>query len=980
MRSSLLYVSRGGQIADKNLAVHRTIVVVDVEGFGDRRRTNRNQVVVREGLYRAIQEAFARVGILWDGCHHEDRGDGVFVLVPAEVPKIVFVESLPSALVRAIAAHNRAHPAEERIRLRMALHAGEVNYDKHGATAASINLTFRLLDCAAVKNALAESSSALAVIASAWFFEEVARHSVEADAYWPVQVTVKETATTAWIWRPDHGRPPGHTLRNGRPAAARHSEVTRLAPRYIHGVALPRNWADRGAEVRRIAGLLERDDVHLVNIVAIGGTGKTSVMRKVADHLTERPGKFDALIWFSFYRDEDVERFFLETCRYLIPGFDPAAHESTFERTSLLQEAIENRSALIVLDGFERIVHETPGFPATGRISRREMASFFSFVLSSDTRTTIALTSRVRLDEFTEMEGYFEEELPDLQLDAAIGFLRSGGIGGPDRSVRQVANAYGRHALALTVYIDYVRYRGIADDIGKADVPLTFPAETTLADRLSRLLTHYYDHLGTRERIILNWISVSARGLEMRELQELTAAHSAGPDSSRARGSAATYALRQLSSSALVAPNQDGAIVRFDSHPVIKAFCYDRLDSDERRRLHRHLLTLARARPVPANPLAIDEIQPLLDVFWHALAVDDVDAAFAAWSDERVHWRLLWWGSYQSALDLVDSLISSPAFRAQSAEATKGRLLGEAGMLLVKLGQPGQALDAYHEGVACLQADSHRCLELLLDLAEAQMEVGIYLQAEETLNKAEQLFVEVPGVPAYKLTGRKGQLSTGLGTFQDAEELLTEALQQAAHLERGAPGYSCLFLRNRADLRCSHGQLDAAEADYAAALRHATDPRWRFLDYEGHLRRGLGDLASRRSNEPEANAHFASALDIARRIGYYWLEAETLAAKARSALRFEKTDEAEQWAVRAYVPVERGGWVALAAECLLIRAECSLRRGEKAAAEHLASARGLVLRSGKRSLKTEYTSISGENLYPDTGIVNPTNTIRMNYL
>jgi hypothetical protein len=33
---------------DLRLAVHRTIVVVDVEGFGDRRRTNRDQVAVRD--------------------------------------------------------------------------------------------------------------------------------------------------------------------------------------------------------------------------------------------------------------------------------------------------------------------------------------------------------------------------------------------------------------------------------------------------------------------------------------------------------------------------------------------------------------------------------------------------------------------------------------------------------------------------------------------------------------------------------------------------------------------------------------------------------------------------------------------------------------------------------------------------------------------------------------------------------------------
>jgi len=60
-------------------AVHRTIVVVDVEGFGDRRRTNRHQVAVRQGLYRALREAFTGSGIAWADCDRADRGDGVFI-------------------------------------------------------------------------------------------------------------------------------------------------------------------------------------------------------------------------------------------------------------------------------------------------------------------------------------------------------------------------------------------------------------------------------------------------------------------------------------------------------------------------------------------------------------------------------------------------------------------------------------------------------------------------------------------------------------------------------------------------------------------------------------------------------------------------------------------------------------------------------------------------------------------------------------
>lgn len=205
---------RAGYPASLPHAVHRTIVVVDVEAFSDERRSNHNQVAVRDGLYRAMRAAFGHAGISWADCDHEDRGDGVFILIPAEVPKGLLTEVLPSTLVRALQRHNGRHHDPERIRLRMALHAGEVSYDSHGATATAVNLAFRLLDASALKAALAASSGVLAVIASSWFFQEVIRHSPVCDvaAYHPVRVAVRESTTIGWIYLPDQIHSPGSAM------------------------------------------------------------------------------------------------------------------------------------------------------------------------------------------------------------------------------------------------------------------------------------------------------------------------------------------------------------------------------------------------------------------------------------------------------------------------------------------------------------------------------------------------------------------------------------------------------------------------------------------------------------------------------------------------------------------------------------------------------------------------------------------------
>ena len=201
-------------MGQRQAAVHRTIVVVDVEGFGDQRRILTHQLIVRDGLYGSLRESFRVAGVPWNACHCEDRGDAVFILAPPEIPKALFVEAVPHALVAAVRAHNATHCREQRIRLRMALHAGEVAYDEHGVTAAAVNLTFRLVDARPVKAALAESPGVLALITSAWFYDEVVRHcpAAEPGTYRPSRVVVKETSTVGWICLPDHRYPDDPTV------------------------------------------------------------------------------------------------------------------------------------------------------------------------------------------------------------------------------------------------------------------------------------------------------------------------------------------------------------------------------------------------------------------------------------------------------------------------------------------------------------------------------------------------------------------------------------------------------------------------------------------------------------------------------------------------------------------------------------------------------------------------------------------------
>ena len=132
-------------------AVHRAIVVVDIAESTHPVRTNHDRLVIRAAMYDALEQAFGEQD--WPQCRRYDRGDGVLILVPPDVPKARLVTGLPARLETVLACHNAA--MEERggeravatqIQLRVAVHAGEVTFDRHGVVGAAIDHTFRLVD------------------------------------------------------------------------------------------------------------------------------------------------------------------------------------------------------------------------------------------------------------------------------------------------------------------------------------------------------------------------------------------------------------------------------------------------------------------------------------------------------------------------------------------------------------------------------------------------------------------------------------------------------------------------------------------------------------------------------------------------------------------------------------------------------------------------------------------------------------------
>lgn len=182
-------------------ALHRTIMAVDIAGYNDPKRTTAHRLVVHEGFWALMRAAFADVGIPWDTLFRENTGDGVMIHLPTEVAKADLVAQLPDRMLAELRRYNAVHADEANVRLRVALHAGEVYQGSHGTVSDANSVAFRLLDAAEVKAALKESKAALAWVVSNTFYEDVVRADPAADApsYHRIPIENKETRTEAWL-------------------------------------------------------------------------------------------------------------------------------------------------------------------------------------------------------------------------------------------------------------------------------------------------------------------------------------------------------------------------------------------------------------------------------------------------------------------------------------------------------------------------------------------------------------------------------------------------------------------------------------------------------------------------------------------------------------------------------------------------------------------------------------------------------------
>ncbi|WP_250284134.1 hypothetical protein [Frankia sp. CiP1_Cm_nod2] len=188
--------------------VNRRLVVVDIEGSSE--RDTPTQVDLRHRLKLVVEDGLDAVGL---SARHgtapsiQDRYDSLLIAIDPAVSLADLTDTFLDRLATALRHdRKRASPAA-RMRLRVAIHDGDVLIDDDVISGRHAVEVCRLVDADPLREAFTAAPEAdLAVIVSDRVYQSVVAEDygrVPPSAYQRVDVTIKSLRTRAWIYVPN---------------------------------------------------------------------------------------------------------------------------------------------------------------------------------------------------------------------------------------------------------------------------------------------------------------------------------------------------------------------------------------------------------------------------------------------------------------------------------------------------------------------------------------------------------------------------------------------------------------------------------------------------------------------------------------------------------------------------------------------------------------------------------------------------------
>jgi tetratricopeptide (TPR) repeat protein len=808
------------------------------------------------------------------------------------------------------------------------------------------------------------------------------------------------------------------------------AEETPPAWNLVHPYGMPPNFTGRVDEKAMLTQWLNTDIQHpLLVIRALGGFGKSALAWHWLTHDVDA-AQWPRVVWWSFYEgDASFEHFLSETLSYLKidpaslgPRQQVDALLQMLQRpgTLLILDGFER--ALRAFSGMNGAYQGDLPLPTQGDHGPRSEAErgergegagmgdserdclspFAEHFLRSiaslpNLHGKVLMTTRLcprilQAHGGQLLQGCLEKELLQMQPADAVAFFRAQGVRGARAEIEAACSPYGYHPLSLRLLAGLIL--GDLRQPGDIAVAKRLDVSGDQIQRQHHVLQQAYDSLTPARQNLLSRIACFRSAVSYEALQALSKApehpersetqskdarskksgrgsqqkgtdpHPSAPLRSAQDASSFDADLHDLLARGLL--HRDEKTNRFDLHPIVRRYAYDRLTASDRIAAHAQLRDYFTAVPTPSKVQTLDDLRPVIELYHHTVRAGQYDEAHTLFRDRINEATYYQFGAYQLRIELLRALFPDgkdrpPRLKTKRSQSWAANALANSYGLS---GQPSRAVTLFLVSARLDESEGDK-KNLAIDLgnvALVQVRTGALKAAEANLRRRIDLCREIKDEFDEAIGHQElGWLLAYRGVWEESEEELatsTRYWDKTNDVQGLCLDWAYRALRALLMVRTSKTSPPAplleGEGSALFAARHAMEladetactriPVER--DYmDAHWLLGAAERLN--GNLAESERHLSEALTRCRNINAVEIEANILLDLARLRVDQNDRDEAVRLAQEALLITERSGYVLQGADVHLFLAQMALKDSNRTEAlQHARETRRLATCNG----------------------------------
>lgn len=558
--------------------------------------------------------------------------------------------------------------------------------------------------------------------------------------------------------------------------------------------------------------------VNVVEVIAFGGTGKSSLINKWLSDFSQCLYKdADKIYAWSFYwQGQSSETnssgdYFIEHALAWFGDENPSKG-TPWSKAGRLANLIRDSKTLLILDGLEPLQY--PPGKKHGQVENPAV-SFLIRELASSNPGLLLITSRSLVADVAAFnDGRVATlNLGNLSARAGVQLLKQSGIKGSKQQFADVVQNYSGHPLSLSLIAGYLAtvHRG---ELSRLTFDHGVLHDTHHESQVSRIMSEYMEWLDGRPGLqILQLVSLIDRTTDVEEIKDtarLRSEKGISDNIASISDSEFMYAIQELVLAKLINCKEVHGKETVECHPLVKDYILKELQECRREEWRKgnelvfdHLLSQTRD-----DAKSMEELEPLFRAVVHGTRAGKFEESFDLYFSKikKGQFSMFAEGSHHADQACIRSFFKQE-WTVPTSELNKESqmyLITSAATNLIYLGEIEEAISPFEisigwfvENEDWLQASVAAAPLLSMYIASGKLDLatGLMNEMEQVIENSENkiAIAMAANFRAYILY-LAGDFEKAGSLFQRADSVLMQPLPESPVIFPTISSYYCKYL------------------------------------------------------------------------------------------------------------------------------------------------------------------------------------------